>query len=123
MQNAARAGAGSVRIASSKLAAAGPTYGALAALVLLVVGNSIFTPNFATASNLWNILLQVTPTVLVAVGMTMVIATGGIDLSVGSVMAIASALAATLLDQGVAVAIVAALAVSLAVGAFNGAVI
>ena len=123
MQNATQAGEGSVRVASSKLAAAGPTYGALAALVLLVILNSIFTPNFATASNLWNVLLQVTPTVLVAVGMTLVIATGGIDLSVGSVMAIASALAATLLDQGVAVAILAALAVSLAVGAFNGAVI
>jgi ribose/xylose/arabinose/galactoside ABC-type transport system permease subunit len=88
----------------SRLAALGPSYGALAALLLLVLFNAIFTPNFATASNLWNILLQVSPTVLVALGMTLVIATGGIDLSVGSVMAIASALAATLLDRGAAVA-------------------
>jgi galactofuranose transport system permease protein len=55
--------------------------------------------------------------------MTVVIATGGIDLSVGSVMAIASALGATLLDHGVGVAVVAALCASLAVGALNGALI
>src|SRR4051812_18120271 len=88
----------------ARLGAHGPTYGALGALALLVLVNAVMTPNFATASNLWNILLQVSTTVLVAIGMTMVIATGGIDLSVGSVMAIASALSATLLDQGVGVA-------------------
>ncbi|HEX8184856.1 MAG TPA: ABC transporter permease, partial [Blastocatellia bacterium] len=82
-----------------------------------------FTPNFATASNFWNILLQVSTTVLVAVGMTLVIATGGIDLSVGSVMAVASALAATMLDNGVAVAMLAALALAFAIGALNGALI
>ena len=107
----------------SRLAALGPTYGATAALVLLVVANAIFTSNFATASNFWNILLQVAPTALVAVGMTMVIATGGIDLSVGSVMAVASAVAATLLDRGVGVAVLAALTAALAVGALNGALI
>ncbi|HEV2912447.1 MAG TPA: ABC transporter permease [Pyrinomonadaceae bacterium] len=105
------------------LAALGPTYGALIALVLLVLLNVIFTPNFAAWTNFWNILLQVAPTMLVAVGMTFVIATGGIDLSVGSVMAIASALAATNLDRGVGVAILLALAVALCVGAFNGALI
>lgn len=109
--------------AFARIAGLGPTYGALAALVLLVVVNVIFTPNFASASNLWNILLQVSPTVLVAVGMTMVIATGGIDLSVGSVMAVASALAATLLDYGVMVAVLAALAVALVTGALNGVLI
>ncbi|HEX8087599.1 MAG TPA: ABC transporter permease, partial [Blastocatellia bacterium] len=93
------------------------------ALILLVLGNAIFTPNFATVSNFWNILLQVSTTVLVAVGMTLVIATGGIDLSVGSVMAIASALAAILLGSGVAVAVFAALALALSVGALNGLLI
>ncbi len=107
------------------LAAHGPTYGALAALVLLILFNIIFTQNFATPDNFWNTLLQVTPTVLVATGMTLVIATGGIDLSVGSVMAIASALAATLIagGTGVAVAVLLALAVSFGVGALNGALI
>ncbi len=124
MQNATplnRAGANAGVLA--RLGAAGPTYGALAALVLLVLLNVIFTPNFAAANNLANILLQVAPTVLVAIGMTLVIATGGIDLSVGSVMAIASAVAAKTLDSGVGVAVLLALVVALAVGAFNGALI
>jgi ribose/xylose/arabinose/galactoside ABC-type transport system permease subunit len=125
MADASRAIVPTPRAASAlgRLRAHGPTYGALGALVLLVGVNAIITPNFATASNLWNILLQVSTTVLVAIGMTMVIATGGIDLSVGSVMAIASALSATLLDQGVGVAVAAALAAALAVGALNGALI
>jgi ribose/xylose/arabinose/galactoside ABC-type transport system permease subunit len=55
--------------------------------------------------------------------MTMVIATRGIDLSVGSVMAIASALAATQLDRGVGFAVLVALIVSLGVGALNGALV
>src|ERR1051326_3059747 len=104
MSNAATAfgakGAGRARIADYA-----PTYGALAALVLLLVVNSVFTPNFFDVNNFRNILLQVAPTVLVAVGMTIVISTGGIDLSVGSVMAIASAVAATSLDYGAGVAI------------------
>jgi ribose/xylose/arabinose/galactoside ABC-type transport system permease subunit len=124
MQNAAQArAADAAHGALGRLAALGPSYGALAALILLVVGNAIFTPNFATVSNFWNILLQVSTTVLVAVGMTLVIATGGIDLSVGSVMAIASALAAIMLGVGVAVAVFAALALALGVGALNGALI
>ena len=123
--NSSAPAAGGVRrgTASSALAAYGPTYGALAALVLLVVFNALFTPNFATASNLWNVLLQVSTTVLVAVGMTLVIATGGIDLSVGSVMAIASALAAINLGRGAGIAVLLALAVAFAVGALNGALI
>src|SRR4051812_35021370 len=83
----------------ARLKAMGPTYGALAALVLLILANAIFTRNFLDVNNLWNILLQVSPTMLVAIGMTLVIATGGIDLSVGSVMAIAASMAAINLDN------------------------
>src|SRR5919107_6074379 len=97
MSNAAQAGIGAR--GAWRVADYAPTYGALAALALLLVVNSIFTPNFFDFNNFRNILLQVSPTVLVAVGMTLVIATGGIDLSVGSVMAIASAVAATSLDS------------------------
>ena len=100
-----------------------PTYGALAALVLLFVANAVATPHFLDVNNFRNILLQVAPTVLVAVGMTYVIATGGIDLSVGSIMAVASAVAAVSLGRGVGVAILLALAAALVVGTLNGALI
>src|SRR2546423_13064343 len=93
MSNAAAAG-GARGLGRGRIADYAPTYGALAALLLLLLLNSTFTPNFFDVNNFRNILLQVAPTVLVAVGMTLVIATGGIDLSVGSVMAIASAVAA-----------------------------
>jgi galactofuranose transport system permease protein len=117
------AGVARSRPAGNRWAAAGPTYGAIAALVVLVIANAIFTPNFATASNLWNVLLQVSTVVLVAVGMTMVIATRGVDLSVGSVMAVAGAIAAVLVDQGLVVAIVVALAGAIVIGIVNGALI
>jgi ribose/xylose/arabinose/galactoside ABC-type transport system permease subunit len=105
------------------LAFAGPSTGAVVALVLLVVLNSLFTPNFATTGNLLNILWQASSVVLVGVGMTWVIATGGVDLSVGSVMAIAGALAATQFHRGWLVAGTIAMAGALAVGSLNGALI
>jgi ribose/xylose/arabinose/galactoside ABC-type transport system permease subunit len=121
MSNAAQAG---VRVSGvRRVADYAPTYGALAALLLLLIINSVFTPNFFDFNNFRNILLQVSPTVLVAVGMTLVIATGGIDLSVGSVMAIASAVAATSLDYGAGAAVILALAAAALAGAFNGALI
>ena len=76
-----------------RLRDAGQTYGALAALVLLLLYNIIFTSNFLSAQTLYVNLTQVATIVIVATGMTLVIATGGIDLSVGSLMAIAGALA------------------------------
>jgi ribose/xylose/arabinose/galactoside ABC-type transport system permease subunit len=107
----------------SRTVLAGPTAGAVIALVLLIVLNALFTPNFATAANAVNILWQVSSVVLVAVGMTLVIATGGIDLSVGSVMAIAGAVVATQLGLGVAPAMVLALLAALGVGLVNGTLI
>jgi galactofuranose transport system permease protein len=123
MSQATASGAATAGGRRSTLADYAPTYGALAALVLLVAANVVLTPNFADLRNLSTILLQVAPTVLVAVGMTLVIATGGIDLSVGSVMALASAVAAVTLDRGVGLAVLLAFAASFAVGAFNGALI
>lgn len=101
----------------------GPQYAALAALGVLVLGNALFTPHFASAGNVWNILLQVSPVVLAAVGMTFVIATGGVDLSVGSTMAIAAAIAAVLIERGTALAILAAVAGATLVGVVNGTLI
>src|SRR5215212_2467290 len=107
MSNAAQAAAGGAR-GAGRIADYAPTYGALAALVLLLVVNSVFTPNFFDLNNFRNILLQVSPTVLVAVGMT---------------LAIASAVAATSLDRGAGPAVLLALAAAAAAGAFNGALI
>lgn len=68
-------------------------FGALIALALLIALNLAVTPHFATMQTLSVNLTQICTIVIVGVGMTMVIATGGIDLSVGSLMAIAGALA------------------------------
>jgi ribose/xylose/arabinose/galactoside ABC-type transport system permease subunit len=95
-------------------------HGALVALVVLVIVNALFTPGFATAGNAWNILLQVSSVVIVATGMTFVIATAGIDLSVGAVMAIAAALATTRVEASLPLAIGLALLGAGAVGVANG---
>src|SRR5215210_4662858 len=101
-------------------------YGSFLALAALVVYNILFTPNFLSAGTLNANLTQVATIVIVAVGMTFVIATGGIDLSVGSLMAIAGVLAPLfLLDGrqfgtpvlGLALAIVAPLIVTTLCGA------
>jgi galactofuranose transport system permease protein len=67
-------------------------YGVIIALLLLIGFNFVVTPNFATPQTLLLNLTQVCTIVIVGIGMTLVIATGGIDLSVGSLMAIAGAL-------------------------------
>src|SRR5688572_28023785 len=76
------------------------TYGAFAALAALILYNISFTPNFLTAGTLNANLTQVATIVIVAVGMTFVIATGGVDLSVGSLMAIAAVVAPMFLLDG-----------------------
>jgi simple sugar transport system permease protein/ribose transport system permease protein len=101
----------------------GPAYAAVGALIVLVVANALFTPNFASTSNLWNVLLQVSTVILAAVGMTLVIATAGIDLSVGSVMAIAAAMAAVMLERGTFAAILGAATAATLVGILNGTLI
>jgi len=101
-------------------------YGALAALVVLFVYNAVATPYFLTPQSLLFILLrQAAPIAIVAVGMAIVIGTAGIDLSVGSVMAIAGQVGATLVlhDQPFLLAIVAALLVAALCGLFNGTLV
>lgn len=97
-----------------------PNFGAPAALVILYVANAVFTPRFATVSNTLNMLLQVSTTMFVAVGMTFAIASRGIDLTVGSTMALVSVIVALLINQGMAVAILAALSGALLIGLLNG---
>ncbi|WP_244639588.1 ABC transporter permease [Aureimonas endophytica] len=80
------------------------------------------TDAFLTAPNLLNIVRQAAPLLIVAAAMTLVITTGGIDLSVGSVLAIVCALSAALLQMGVPwpVVILAMLALGAAIGALQG---
>src|SRR3954447_19136509 len=101
-------------------------YGALAALIALFIYNAIDTPFFLTRQSILFVLLrQAAPIVIVAIGMAIVIGTGGIDLSVGSVMAIAGQVGATLVlhDHSFLLAIVAALLVSALCGVFNGTLV
>ena len=60
--------------------------GILPVLILIFIGFSLMTPNFATESNLMNIVRQSSINTVLAAGMTFVIITGGIDLSVGSIL-------------------------------------
>jgi ribose transport system permease protein len=97
--------------------------GVYLALALLVVGNLLFASNFATGANLRTQLVQVAPVLIVALGMTLVIGTEGIDLSVGSVMALAAALLPLWLGLGPWPAIAIALLAGAAAGMFNGALV
>jgi ribose transport system permease protein len=100
-----------------------PAYGVYAAIVLLVLYNVFFTPNFLAWSNLRIQLIQVAPIVIVALGMALVIGTEGIDLSVGSVMALAAALIPLYLGYGVVAAIVVSLLAGVLVGLVNGTLV
>jgi galactofuranose transport system permease protein len=97
-----------------------PAYGVYVAIVLLVLFNIAFTPNFLAWSNVRIQLIQVAPIVIVALGMALVIGTEGIDLSVGSVMALAAALIPLYLGYGVVAAIAVSLLAGAAVGLVNG---
>lgn len=97
-----------------------PNFGAPAALLILYVANAIFTPRFATVSNTLNMLLQVSTTMIIAVGMTFAIASRGIDLTVGSTMALVSVIVALLIKHGIFIAIPVALAGALLIGFING---
>lgn len=107
-------------------------YGTLVAFLMLVAVNVAITPNFVSWQTLNVNLTQVATIVIVATGMTLVIATGGIDLSVGSLMAIAGALAPmifleTIVPLPPALALPLAFLVPVVVGAafgwFNGMLI
>jgi ribose transport system permease protein len=98
--------------------------GALIALVLLVLWGALRYPNFLSTFNITEVVLRSNATFgLIALGMTFVIMTGGIDLSVGSVAALASVVAALASGRGLAVALAAAVAVGTLAGLFNGLVI
>jgi ribose/xylose/arabinose/galactoside ABC-type transport system permease subunit len=100
-------------------------FGTLIGLVILCAVLWALTPHFLTVSNLLNIAQQTSINAIVAAGMTFVIISGGIDLSVGSIVALSGVVLGTLLHDGhpVAIAIPAALLAGVAAGLLNGALI
>ncbi|MEP6924537.1 MAG: ABC transporter permease [Pyrinomonadaceae bacterium] len=97
--------------------------GALVLLILVCVIATARYEAFLTPENLLNVLLQNSMWGLLALGMTFVILTGGIDLSVGSLLAVAGVTAAFLAPQGLAVAVIAAIAATTVLGLVNGVII
>lgn len=108
----------------------------LLALVLMVTALALTTDKFFTVDNSLNVLRQICANMCLSVGMTIIILSGGIDLSVGAVLALAGAVAAGLLKNGVVIpgtdvfievtvsgAILAGLLVGIVCGWFNGFVI
>ena len=105
-------------------------YGGLFALTILIVFNFFYTPYFATLQALSINLTQVAPIILVGLGMTFVIATKGIDLSVGALMSIAGTLSAMILLKSllpvdhlylrIILAIVVPILITTGFGCFNG---
>lgn len=108
----------------------GQDYGAFIALVVLIIFNVLFTRQFNSWISITDLLVHVTPTLILGVGMTLVIATGGIDISVGSIMGLTGILTYLIFSGklfdiqnivlGTAVAMPIALVVATLIGAFNG---
>jgi ribose transport system permease protein len=101
-------------------------YGSTIVLLLLTVTNVFITPNFTHINTLWNILLQSFPVMMIAIGMTFVIGTGGIDISVGSTMALSSIVMAKLLiilNLPFSISLAVALGASCIFGLFNGVLV
>jgi ribose transport system permease protein len=97
------------------------------ALALMVILFSAFAPRFASLENLTNIFTQISINTVIAVGMTFVILLGGIDLSVGSVLALATVVGGLVITRetlspgpAISLALVASMLVGMACGLFNG---
>lgn len=99
--------------------------GPLIGLVLLFIVISVLNDSFIDPSNLKNLARQISINALIAFGMTFVILTGGIDLSVGSILALSSALMASMITKGTnpELAIVLSAVIGILLGTVNGVII
>jgi ribose transport system permease protein len=104
---------------------ASQTFWVLISVLLASVFLSFATESFDTQKNLYNITRNVTFVAIIALGMTLVIITGGIDLSVGSVLCLCSMVLAVTMNAGysIEVGIAASLATAIVIGLFNGILI
>jgi ribose/xylose/arabinose/galactoside ABC-type transport system permease subunit len=98
-------------------------YGVYIAIVLLLVYNLFFTPNFFAIDNFRTQFVQVVPVLIVALGMALVIGTEGIDLSVGAVMALAAAMIPLYIGYGLIPAVIIAVIAGCAIGVVNGTMV
>ena len=110
---------------NKKISAMLSEYAAFIALILLGLGLCIISPEFRQVSNLLNLLRQAAFNGLIAIGMTCVILSDGIDLSVGSVFALAAIMCAEMLTAGMPapVAILAALVIGTSLGFVSGVLV
>ena len=111
------------RVLGAKAISALQRQGALVALILVCIFGATRYYAFTTPENLLNVLRQNSMLGLVALGMTFVILTGGIDLSVGALLAVAGVVAATLSPQGALVAVTGGIVAAAVLGLVNGLVI
>ncbi|MBL0373454.1 ABC transporter permease [Rhizobium sp. KVB221] len=104
---------------------ASQTFWVLIAVILACIFLSLTTSSFATSANLYNITRNTTFVAIIALGMTLVIITGGIDLSVGSVLCLCSMVLAVVMHAGygIEVGIAASIGCALLIGGFNGVLI
>ena len=122
--------AGSVAVSNNKaMIFLKENLGIIIALLILCVFLSVFpgtSESFPTVRNVFNVLRQISSNLLLACGMTMVIILGGIDLSVGSVIALSGVLAAGCVSRygmAIAPAMIVGVLIGIVFGAFNGAVV
>jgi len=97
----------------------------LLALVAVCIALAFMSPDFLTVSNSFDVMRQVSINAVIAFGMTLTILLGGIDLSVGSILAVSSVLAAMIMTggHGAVLAVAVAILAGAAMGALNGVVI
>ncbi|MBO4377221.1 MAG: ABC transporter permease [Lachnospiraceae bacterium] len=102
-------------------------FGAVYAFLLLIIINTISNKNFLTVNTMWNLLIQAFPIIITSLGMLFVISSGGIDVSVGSVMALAGVVNAVIMNgiyptfpKSVFLGITMGIIVCLLFGLFNG---
>ena len=98
-------------------------YGVYAGVLVLLLFNFAFTPHFVSAANFRTQAVQVAPVLIVALGMALAIGTEGVDLSVGSVMALSTSLLSLYLGYGPWIAALTAVIGGIVVGVANGALI
>ncbi len=102
-------------------------FGAVYAFLLLIIVNAVSNQNFLAVNTMWNLLIQAFPIIITSLGMLFVISCGGIDVSVGSVMAVAGGVNAVIMNgiypafpKSIFLGIVMGLLVALLFGFFNG---